>query len=342
MKIPGALRWKATGKTLGQGGQGTVVEVTDEMGDNTRFALKALAKGRPSAAYQRFGREIEAIRTLQHAGIIPIIDYSMEAAFPYYVMELPEGAQSLRKILRTPTNRFYGDAKRSVNLFISIVDALSACEKVKIVHRDLSPANVLVLPDDSIRLIDFGLCQSGNGATLTLVDEGIGTPNYIAPECESHSLVEPDIRADLYAAGKILWCAVSDGEAFAREEHAYGAGSMKSLFPLNPATWHLHHIFEKTVRRNQNDRWSHCSDAVTGARHILYLIDAGYPPVELLDQMCPICGFGLLQPFEQSHMVFHNPMKPGVTALQCTTCQFCMPRDTSKARAESRRRSALY
>ena len=55
------------------------------------------------------------------------------------------------------------------------------CRKNQIVHRDLSLANVLFVPDESIRVIDFGICQIVNGESLTLVDEGVGTPNYNCP-----------------------------------------------------------------------------------------------------------------------------------------------------------------
>lgn len=341
MKIPPSLRWKPTNRTLGEGGQGQVLEVTDGPDGTVKYALKGLARGKPQAAYQRFEKEIRAIQGVQHPGIISIVDHSIDEAFSYYVMEYPEGAVTLRKLIRSGLNRFRGDAEKSLRLFIAIVEALSACEEKGIVYRDLSPANVLILPDDSIRLIDFGLCQMEGTDAVTLVDEGVGTPCYMAPECESGSSQAADTRSDLYAAGKILWAAVSGQEAFSREAPAFTTKSMPTLFPISPATWHLHHVFERTIRGDRNNRWSRCSDAIEGARHLLYLILNGYPALKLIAQMCPICGFGKLTRFAESWQVFRNGMHGDFEGLECDHCHICVPRNVKKVGEEHRRRANL-
>ena len=70
MRIPEILKWKATGKTLGQGGQGVVHEVINKEEQNgKKYALKALSKGKPLEAYQRFYREIKAIKELKNTAI---------------------------------------------------------------------------------------------------------------------------------------------------------------------------------------------------------------------------------------------------------------------------------
>src|SRR4030043_28214 len=125
MKIPDNLRWEATGKTLGKGGQATVFEVFDKTsGDDKKYALKSLVKGKPKSAYLRFAREIQVIKICEQ--IVP-----------------------------------------------------------PVVHRDISPSNILILPDETIKVIDFGLCQIENEDKITLIDEGVGTQNYMSPECES-------------------------------------------------------------------------------------------------------------------------------------------------------------
>jgi serine/threonine protein kinase len=163
MKIPENLKWKKTGKTLGQGGQGQVFEVQDVTSKNgLTYAMKALSKNRPSKAYERFHREIKAIASLRHPYIIKIADFSsLEDDFQYYVMEIVQGAVPLQTILKSSDNPYLRNPIKSMKLFRQICEALLACEESEpcIVHRDLSPANVLIVPDGSIKIIDFGLCQ---------------------------------------------------------------------------------------------------------------------------------------------------------------------------------------
>ena len=88
MKIPHSLRWKATGSTLGRGGQGTVQVVIAQSGVLTKqYALKALTSGKQAKAYERFAREIAAIKLVSLPAIVEIVDHSQPADdFQFYVM----------------------------------------------------------------------------------------------------------------------------------------------------------------------------------------------------------------------------------------------------------------
>ncbi len=332
MNIPETLKWQETGKTLGQGGQATVVEVIDKTTEDRKtYALKALSEGKPQKVYERFIREIDAIKKLNHPSIIKIVDHSEpNANFHYYVMELIPDAMNLKKRLLLKKNPFYLNPLKALGLFMQIAEMIKACEIIKITHRDLSPANILILPDDSIRVIDFGLCHIEDAQTITLNDEGVGTPNYMAPECESGAAGDITSSSDLYSAGKILWSAVTGLNAFARESAVFNMKSMVSLFPERPDTWQLHHIFEKTIRRDPKNRWKNADEALKDAKKIYFLINAGYPALELIDTYCPICGYGTLQRFEGGHVVFGNPNPHGISSLQCTYCCICFAINTKK------------
>lgn len=344
MKIPSDLRWKSTGRTLGHGGQATVVEVQDTLGEHSgTYALKGLSSGKPAKTYKRFVREIDVLRSISHPGIIQIVDHSIpKSAFHFYVMELIEEAKPLKKLLGTPANPYFNDVLASLSLFVDLLSAIEACEKRSIVHRDLSPSNVLILPDGSPKLIDFGVCQVEDTETITLVDEGVGTQYYTAPECESGFITdEITSRADIYSAGKILWSAITNQHAFAREAPAFGAKSMQSVFPEDPVSWHLHHVFEKTLRHNPNHRWKTAAEALSQVRHIRYVIMAQYPPLELIAEKCPLCGFGNLHSFEHSYQVFGNPNPPGIAAVQCNYCGFCFARSNTVVKENLEARSRL-
>lgn len=342
MGIPNDIRWKTTGRTIGSGGQASVYEVTDGTGVvEGKYALKAIASGKPAKAYERFARELDSMKKLNHPGIVKIIDHAEPgASFKFYVMELHDGAESLKKVL-SGYNHFKNSPRLAVRLFIDLVEAIAHCWQNKIVHRDLSPGNVLILKGGGIKLIDFGICQTEGNETITLQDEGVGTQNYMAPETESGSDGQISWKSDVYSAGKILWSAVTGQFAFSRESAAYNAKSMQKMFPDSPLTWHLHHLFEKTIRHDPEKRFAEPEEALGAARKVLFLVMAGYPPFELLRETCPTCGWGKLGSFEQSHMVFGNPNPRGVRAVKCDYCGFCFAQDFTGYNERMNQRASL-
>src|SRR6185436_7681923 len=137
------------------------IEVEDITGVlSGTYALKPLKKGASAKALERFNREVAAIKALDHPGVIKIIESSKpEDEFQYYVMEYIPEAKTLKKLLGTNDNPFNDDASKSLTLFRQLVSVIAAAQGAKVVHRDLSPANVLILPNRSIKVIDFGICQ---------------------------------------------------------------------------------------------------------------------------------------------------------------------------------------
>jgi serine/threonine protein kinase len=334
MKIPKELRWEATGNTAGEGGQAQVFLVKDKAEEFAGvWALKTLKRDQPGQAYQRFSREVSAIRKLKHPNIIRIVDNSKpDDRFQFYVMEYIEGARPLEKVIKSEHNPFYGDLVKSLDLFEQICSALVECESCspKVIHRDLSPSNILVKLDLTIKVIDFGLCQLQGHETITLIDEGVGTVNYMAPECESGSDEMIGVGADLYSAGKILWSAITGLKAFSRENPVFTGKSMPEMFPDDPNTWHLHHIFEKTIRNDWRNRWGSSVHAVAAVRRARFIIECGHPPLEEIGPRCPICGVGELSEFSGSLGVFGNPNPRGIVARQCTYCGICFAMNSLK------------
>lgn len=333
MRIPEDLPWKSTGKTLGSGGQGDVELVTSKCEpDGRRYALKALKRVESSQARQRFTSEIEAVKTLRHEAIVPVVDQSEpDDEFQFYVMEYVDGARPLDRVIFDESNPYHGDAAQSLDLLEKVVEAIRACEQAnpQIVHRDIKPNNILVVPDGGIRLIDFGICQIQDGAMITLVDENVGARNYTSPECEAGNDDEIGIHSDIYSAGKVLWSAITSQYAFAREAPAFSNRSMKSVFPAHPDTWHLTHIFAKTIRETPSERFRSTDNLLDLIRDIRYLIERHLPPLEEVNERCPSCGWkGLEKNFNGAHIIFGNPNPRGVTSYKCRSCGFLFARDT--------------
>lgn len=291
-ELPGDFRWEYV-KDIGQGGQAKVWEVKDRTEDLPHpCAMKVLNRSVRPKAVERFIREIELIKALDHPNIIKLLDHSKDGdSFHYYIMECISGAQPLKKYLINGKSPYAGNPVAAIEMFVQISEALGACEQKGIAHRDLSPGNILVIPDGTIKVIDFGIAQVDNGDLVTLTTEGenFGTLNYRAPECEHAVEGKIDVRSDLYSAGKILWSAMTSREVFPREVPAFTNQSMKRIFPEDPDTWHLFEIYEHTIRLEPRNRWESASLAVKEAKRVLSNIKAGIPPFEILARCCPVC-----------------------------------------------------
>lgn len=345
MKIPDEIPWRATGDTLGSGGQGQVQLVTrrDEPAGH-QFALKELSNTASRQARQRFQREIEVVKNLNHPSIVRIVDHSeAEDDFQFYVMEYHEGASDLEKVLFSDRNPYHGKVGLSIDLFEQIILAIGVCENAnpKIVHRDISPKNVLVLPDYSIRLIDFGICQIEKGTSITLTGENFGTRYYTSPECELGQDSSIGIHSDIYSAAKVLWSAVTSKRAFSREASVFADQSMESLFPLNKETWHLMNIFERSIREKPENRFRSTQQVLNEIAEIKYLLRGGFPPLKDVLVRCPSCGSQKMQSFSEGSKVFGNPNPTGVMSWICGICGFAFVRNMEVWNSNVRRMEGL-
>ena len=322
--------WKVLGGALGEGGQAQVVPVerVTEPGGK-RYAFKLLSKKGGPKALERFRAELAALAKLDHPGIVKVVDYPQDfEEQPFYVMEYVEGAKSLRQRMSQGTNPYYRDALRSIDGFIQLVEALAECEKARVVHRDLSPANVLVTEDGRVMLIDFGLCHAGEGARVTLTDEAVGTPHYRPPECSGHSTQPVTIRADLYSAGKILWSMVTNQMAFDREAPVFNVQLLPNKLPDDRMTWHFHHVFQNTIREEPGARFDSAAALLGTAKLVRRLIVEGYMPLESLAVgVCPVCGLSP-NPMYSSYLKYGKHMddyvaKANLPPGRFSICQFC-------------------
>ncbi len=157
---------------------------------------------RPSAdeddrTYQRFKREYSFTVELESPRLARIFDFGETDDTAYIVMEyFPEG--DLKQRMAGPIL-----PKQAVRYIYQICEALETIHAQGIIHRDLKPSNVMLRPDDSLALIDFGLAHFSHATRLTGIREIQGTPHYLSPEQAGGEQV--DQRSDLYGLGVILY-----------------------------------------------------------------------------------------------------------------------------------------
>ena len=186
---------------LGRGGMGDVYRATDLQTGET-VAVKALnpdVLARDPGLLERFLREGEALRRLNHPNIVHMVASCEERGRHYLIMEYVGGG-SLETLLQkegrlSPT--------RTIEIALDLADALTRAHRLGIIHRDLKPANVLLAPDGTPRLADFGIAHVATGPQLTQTGMLIGTVDYLSPEaCQGEPL---DERADIWAFGVLLF-----------------------------------------------------------------------------------------------------------------------------------------
>ena len=331
MTIPDHLDWKPLGKEIGSGGQGTVhlVYHKDDPGKTPR-ALKILNKNASQEAQKRFQKEIKTVRNISHHNIIKVLDNSpQDAEFQFLVMKYHKGAETIEEVCLSPNpNPFHGNTLKCLDLFEQIILAIQACEHSldPIFHRDISPKNILVLPDDRIRLIDFGLCHTVGDSTITMTGENLGTRSYAPPECGAGIRLEIGTHTDIYSAAKVLWSTITSERAFDREEPLSDSKSMEKMFPEKEETWHLNLIFNRAIKYHPSERLRYTEQVLLIIDDIRYSLNKGFPPLEAVAGRCPSCGKKSVRGAKGGLQVFGGHMSTKLTAHECSVCGFVFAR----------------
>jgi serine/threonine-protein kinase len=192
---------------IGRGGMGSVYRGERAAGDFTHVvAIKIIKPGLLSEALvERFRRERQLLASLSHPNIAQLYDGGeTEGGSPYIVMEFIDGAP----LLHWADERALGrDARR--RLFADICGAVAFAHRHLVVHRDLTPSNLLVTRDGVVKLIDFGIAkpaeteaEAADPARPPLVPGLSLTPGYAAPERMTSASVTT--AADIYSLGRLL------------------------------------------------------------------------------------------------------------------------------------------
>ena len=151
---------------------------------------------------KRFRQEAQATGKLQHKNIVTVHDYGEVDGAPYLVMEYLDG-EGLDKLIAQKRNQ---DLIVLLGYVTQVCEALSYAHQRDLIHRDVKPANVVILQNGDIKLVDFGIARVANEA-LSRPGQVIGTMYYLSPERVNGA--EPDHRIDIWATGILLFEALT-------------------------------------------------------------------------------------------------------------------------------------
>jgi serine/threonine-protein kinase len=185
---------------LGRGGFGKVYKAFDPT-VGRRVAIKLLSDVDAPEAIDRFRAEAMAAGNLHHPNVLTIYDYGEHEGSAYIVMEYLEG-QDLQEIIaaKQPLSLM-----EKVRIMVQAAEALAHAHQSGVVHRDVKPSNIRLLPTGEVKVMDFGIARLIHGSEQRLTHQGlvIGTIRYISPEqLQGH---DADALSDIFAYGLVFY-----------------------------------------------------------------------------------------------------------------------------------------
>ncbi len=205
---------------IGAGGMGQVYRARDSrLGRDVAVKILPPSIAADPGYLKRFEQEARAAGALNHPNIVAVHDVGVHDGSPFLVMELLEGDNLRQRLARGPLS-----SRQALAVALQAADGLGAAHARGIVHRDLKPENLFLLPDDRVKILDFGLAklmrpiappsQGEDQPSQTPTEPGIvlGTAGYMAPEqVRGHPA---DHRTDLFSLGVILYEMLAGRRAF--------------------------------------------------------------------------------------------------------------------------------
>ena len=182
---------------IGHGGMAEVYEATDII-NKRRVAIKMIREDvmKNPINLRRFQNEATIASSLNHPNIVKVYNHGTIEGRPYIANEFIRG-QSMKEMLDFRTSIPIAEA---VSYMLQLTSALFYAHQHNIIHRDIKPHNIFVMPDGTIKLGDFGIAQAGGvDDSFTKTSEIVGSVHYLAPEISQGK--PASIQSDIYAAG---------------------------------------------------------------------------------------------------------------------------------------------
>ncbi|WP_198653305.1 serine/threonine-protein kinase [Actinocorallia populi] len=237
-------------RLIGEGGMGRVWRAHDRVLDRivavkqVRFP-EGIPDGERMVLCRRAVGEARAAAAVPHASIVGVHDVLEVDGSPWIVMELIEG-RSLREALPV-------DPREAARIGLAVLSALTAAHAAGIVHRDVTPGNVLLADDGRVVLTDFGIAAIDGGEGLTRTGAFAGSPGFVPPERLSGGVHGP--AGDLFALGATLYAAVEGRDPFLRATEAATLAATVLDRPARPRrAGPLRGPFLRLLRKDPADR----------------------------------------------------------------------------------------
>ncbi len=255
-------RYEIVGE-LGKGAMGLVFKALDPMIGRT-VAMKTMrmdVHGMESdEMLKRFQNEARAAGVLNHANIVTIYDAGEQTGMFYITMEYIEGV-TLHSLIAQ--NRVL-PVEQIIEVSRQVCAGLDVAHSHGVVHRDVKPANIMITPDKTVKIMDFGIAKAGGG--LTSAGQVLGTPNYMSPEQVKGRTL--DGRSDLFSFGVILYEMVTGEKPFTGQNVTTIIYKIVNENPIPPreldVTIHpgLSAVITRALAKNPDERYQNGAELV--------------------------------------------------------------------------------
>lgn len=269
-----------------------VYEAVDtEMG--RRIALKELVippnlTGQPRRErIERFHREARASGKLSHPNIVTVYGYGEDNGRYYIAMEYLEGA-SLRDTLQT---RGALPVQEAVEIACQMLSALAHAHAHQVIHRDVKPDNVHILPGGQVKLTDFGIARLTEEASLTGEGQVFGTPSYMSPEqIKGHHI---DFRSDIFSLAIMLYEMIAGRKPFTGDSVISITYAIMEAQPppLQGISYGLEQAIFKALNKDSIRRFG-SADEMRNALRNADSVQSAYAPMGSQTGMGAFGGFG--------------------------------------------------
>jgi len=252
-------RYRVTEK-LGSGGMADVYKAVDEVLGRT-VAVKVLYPRYASEPnfVARFRQEAQAAANLSHPSIVNMYDWGREGETYYIVMEYVAGTD-LKTLV---TERGPLDPVKAAEYASQVCAALSVAHGYDIIHRDIKPHNLVLMPDGTVKVMDFGIARAGN-TTMTQTGSVLGTAQYISPEQAQGKPLGP--ASDLYSLGVTLYELVTGELPFEGDTPVATALMQVNDQPVPPRELRpsippaLEAVILRAMRKNPAERYASAAE----------------------------------------------------------------------------------
>ncbi len=255
---------------IGVGGMSVVYKAYDNADDRI-VAVKILKDEflENDEFRRRFKNESKAIAVLSHPNIVKVYDVSFGDKLQYIVMEYVDGI-TLKEYIKKQGAITWNDALFFVT---QILRALQHAHDKGIVHRDIKPQNIILLPNGNIKVTDFGIARFSRSETKTMTESAIGSVHYISPEQARGDFT--DERADIYSVGVVLYEMLAGRVPF-EAENAVSVALMqlqadaKKLTEINiDIPLGLEQICVHAMQKNPEDRYQTATEMLLDIEEII-------------------------------------------------------------------------